>query len=173
MDIISHGLYGSIAFGRENRRNFLLAFFFGIAPDLFSFGLYTIGTWTGFFDHPDWRSGQHPDPSQIPLFVHTLYNYTHSLVIFLIVFGLVSAIRKRPWWIMGGWGLHILVDIPTHSDAFFPTPFLWPISSYHVNGVSWGHPSVFFPNVVLIVILYTWFYFFKKRKRASLEREAS
>lgn len=167
MDIVSHGLWGSLAFGRRNRRVFWYAFFLGIAPDLFSFGLYTVGTWTGFFDHPDWRSGRHPDPSQIPLFVHTLYNYTHSLVIFLAVFLVVWAIRRRPLWILGAWGLHILVDIPTHSSAFFATPFLWPLSNYRFDGVSWGTPWIFFPNVAALALLYIGWFFWRKRRLAA------
>lgn len=157
MDIVSHGLWGSLAFGRRNGRDFGLAFLIGIAPDLFSFGLYTLGTWVGVFDHPDWRSGRHPDPAAIPAFVHMLYDYTHSLVIFLIVFGLVWLIRRRPWWLLGAWALHILIDIPTHSFAFFPTPFLFPVSNYKFDGVSWGHPYIFFPNVILLAFLLIWF----------------
>ncbi|MFZ1626633.1 MAG: hypothetical protein WAT81_02400 [Candidatus Moraniibacteriota bacterium] len=44
MDIFSHGLYGGIAFGRRSRPRYWLAFFFGIAPDLFSFGLFFVLT---------------------------------------------------------------------------------------------------------------------------------
>jgi hypothetical protein len=28
------------------------------------------------------------------------------------------------------------MDIPTHSERF-PTPFLWPLSSYRIIGISW------------------------------------
>ncbi len=164
MDIVSHGLYGGVAFGRKNRTNFWLSFFFGVMPDLFSFGLFTAGTWIGLFDHPDWSSGRHPDPSQIPQFVSTFYDYTHSLVIFALVFGLVWLIRQRPWWIMAGWGLHILVDIPTHSSAFFPTPFLFPLSDFHIDGHPWSTPEIFLPNVILLIALYTWFYVVKPRR---------
>ena len=164
MDILSHGLYGSVTFGRKNRLSFWLSFFFGIAPDLFSFGFYTAGTWIGLFDHPDWSSGNHPDPSQIPLFVHTFYNYTHSLVIFALIFGLVWLVRRKPLWVMAGWGLHILVDIPTHSAEFFPTPFLWPISSFSVDGHPWSSPEIFIPNILLLCVLYAWFYIIKPRR---------
>lgn len=157
MDIVSHGLYGGVAFGRKNRKDFWWSFFFGIAPDFFSFGIFTIMTFLGLAPHPDWSSGRHPDPSQIPLYVHTLYDLTHSLVIFALVFGLVWIIRRRPWWIMGGWGLHILVDIPTHSSAFFPTPFLFPVSDFHIDGHPWSSPEIFIPNVILLIGLYTWF----------------
>lgn len=162
MDIISHGLWGSLAFGRKNRRSFWTAFFFGVAPDLFSFGFYIAGTWIGVFGHPDWSSGRHPDPSAIPLFVHSFYNVTHSLIIFGVVFGLIWLIRRKPFWGMSAWGLHVLFDIPTHSDGFFPTPFLWPLSDFHVSGIPWSHPAIFFPNVGLLLILYAWFFLVPK-----------
>lgn len=167
MDIISHGLWGSLAFGRKSRKNFWLAFFIGVAPDLLSFGILTGVTFLGFSDHPDWSSGQHPDPSQIPLYVHHLYDVTHSLVIFSVVFGLVWLLRKKPLYLLAPWALHILVDIPTHSNRFFPTPFLWPISDFTVNGIPWSSPFIFFPNVLLLIILYVTFFMIKKRSKKT------
>ncbi len=171
MDIVSHGLYGSVLFGRSSRKNFWIAFFFGIAPDLFSFGIYTVATWLGFFPHPDWTSGQHPAPEAIPQFVHTFYNFTHSFIVFGVIFLLIWLIRKKPYLLMFGWPLHILVDIPTHSDRFFPTPFLWPISDYKVNGHNWGSPEIFIPNVILLASLYLWFFLLKRRMRKQYPTE--
>jgi hypothetical protein len=165
MDILSHGLYGGVAFGRQSRKSFWLSFFFGVAPDFFSFGLYTIMSFLGMTNHPSFASGHHPDPSQIPEYVHVLYNLTHSLVLFSLVFGVVWLIRKKPLWEMAGFGLHILVDIPTHSSQFFPTPFLWPVSSFHIDGHSWGTPEIFLPNVLLLLALYSWFYIIKPRQK--------
>jgi hypothetical protein len=45
-------------------------------------------------------------------------------------------------WILAAWGLHILIDIPTHSLALFPTPFLWPVSDFKVNGIGWDNPII-------------------------------
>jgi hypothetical protein len=169
MDILSHGLYGGVAFGRKSRLSYWLAFFFGIAPDLFSFGLFTVLTFLGLAEHPDWSSGQHPDPSHIPAYVHSLYNGTHSLVIFMLVFGLVWFFRKKPLYEMLGWPLHILVDIPTHSEKFFPTPFLWPLSDFRINGHAWSDPWIFIPNVIFIMGLYLWFYVIRPCRRHSVE----
>lgn len=174
MDILSHGLYGGVAFGRKTQQSFWASFFFGIAPDLFSFGVFTAGTWVGIFDHPDWSSGQHPGPGQFPSFVQGSYDLTHSLVVFVLVFAAVWLIRQKPLWEMAGWGLHILVDIPTHSDAFFPTPFLWPVSSYSINGHPWSSPEIFIPNVILLIGLYGWFFVIKPwraRRKALQERK--
>lgn len=169
MDIISHGLYGGVAFGRRSRISYWLAFFFGIAPDLFSFGLFTILTFLGLAEHPDWSSGQHPDPTAIPAFVHSLYNGTHSLVVFAVVFAIVWLIRKKPLYEMLGWPLHILVDIPTHSEKFFPTPFLWPISDFQIDGHPWSDPRIFIPNLILLAGLYLWFYVIRPRRLKRLE----
>ena len=162
MDIISHGLWSSISFGRKNRRSFWLAFFFGVAPDLFSFGIFTMSIWLGFAHGLDWSGGP-PDPSLVPHYVHQMYNITHSMVVFAVVFGAIWLIRKKPVWEMLGWPLHILVDIPTHSDRFFPTPFLWPISDVHFSGIPWSRPEIFIPNVTLLIVLYVWFFIIRKR----------
>lgn len=162
MDIISHGLWGSLGFGRRSRKSFWVAFFFGIAPDLFSFGIFTATVWLGLVSGPDWAAGL-PDPSLIPQYVHGMYNVTHSLIVFAAAFGLVWLIRKKPLYELSAWGLHILVDIPTHSDRFFPTPFLWPLSDVSVNGTPWSHPWIFIPNVTLLILLYLWFFVVKKR----------
>ena len=161
MDIVSHGLYGAIAFGRKNRRSFWLSFFLGVSPDLFSFGTYFIATFLGFYPRLNF-SPEPPDPSLIPAYVGSLYNITHSLIIFLAVFLAVWLIRKKPLWELSAWGLHVLLDIPTHSYSFFPTPFLWPLSGIKIDGWHWGSPWIFIPNVAFLVLLYSWF-FIKKR----------
>ena len=157
MDFISHGLWGGIAFGRSSRRSLALAFLFGIAPDLLSFGPVVVGAIAAHgldFSH---RIGHPPDPAAIPAYVYHLYDLTHSLVVFGLAFALVWLLRRRPLWEMGAWGLHIVVDIFTHSTAFFPTPFLWPLFDVRFDGRSWADPVIFVPNVVLLVVLYAVF----------------
>jgi len=92
---------------------------------------------------------------------------THSLIIASVVIGLARLIRGKFLPEFFAWPLHILVDIPTHSNEFFPTPFLWPISNFHVDGISWGNPYIFFPNLVILATLYLWFFLSRKGKRSS------
>ncbi|MCX6780078.1 MAG: hypothetical protein NT034_02775 [Candidatus Magasanikbacteria bacterium] len=129
-------------------------------PDLFSFGILTVATTLGLSPRPDW--GGHPSNASVPTYVHSLYNITHSLVIFAAIFAVVWMVRRKPFLPMLAWGLHILFDIPTHSTDFFPTPFLWPFSSFKVNGVPWSHPIIFFPEIILLAIFYIWFFGIKK-----------
>jgi len=159
MDIISHGLWGGIVFGRKNKRDFWWAFALGVMPDLFSFGIFTVATTLGFSTRINW--GGHPMDSLVPEYVHLLYNISHSLVTFVVVFGVIYLIRKKPFLPMLAWLLHILMDIPTHTTEFFATPFLWPLSTVKVNGFSWGHPIILIPDLVILIILYIWFFIIK------------
>ena len=163
MDIISHGLYGGVAFGRNSKISYWKAFFFGVAPDLFSFGILFALSILSIASGPDFSDGP-PDPASIPQYVHSLYNVTHSLIVAISVIGVVWLVRGKPLLELFAWPLHIMVDIPTHSSDFFPTPFLWPISNFHVDGISWGMPYIFFSNIALLIVLYTWFYISRKKK---------
>lgn len=166
MDIVSHGLWGAIAFGRRTRSSFWSAFVFGIAPDLLSFGILTMAAMLGLAEQPDFSHGTPPE-STIPQYVHHLYNVTHSLVVFLVVFLLVWTLVKRPVWELSAWGLHVLMDIPMHSFAFFSTPFLWPLSDWKIDGWQWLTPSIVIPNAILLILLYAWYFMQKKRRKSQ------
>jgi len=164
MDFLSHGLWGGIALGRGSRRSFWTAFGFGVAPDLFSFGLvFANGLLTHGLDFFN-GLGHPPEPAAIPAYVYTLYNATHSLAVFAAVFALVWWLRGRPLWELGAWGLHIAVDIFTHSAEFFPTPFLWPLSDARVNGVPWSDPRIFFSNLLALTLVYGGWAWWRRRR---------
>jgi hypothetical protein len=167
MDIVSHGLWGALAFGRESRRSFWLAFLLGMGPDLSAFGPFFLLVFLGIKQRP--RFTEPPDPAIFPPFVHETYNVSHSLIVFALLFALLWIIFRRPIWEFSAWGLHILFDIPTHSYRFFPTPFLWPVSNFYIDGHPWSRPEIFIPNVILLVVLYAW-YFGKRCWKASRGR---
>jgi membrane-bound metal-dependent hydrolase YbcI (DUF457 family) len=162
MDVISHGLWGGIAFGRKNPKNYIIAFLIGMSPDVFSFGIFMLARILGLSKEINFSS-EHLDQNLVPQYVHILYNITHSFVIFAIVFLLVWFFLKKPYWLLGAWFLHILVDIPSHSFSFFPTPFLWPIYNFKIDGIGWGNPVIFFPDVAILILLYAMFWYKKRR----------
>ena len=96
-----------------------------------------------------------------------LYQFSHSIVIFAAVFALVWIIRRRPSWLLLFWLLHILIDIPTHSMRFYPTPFLWPLSSYQFNGISWGQPWFMILNYSALAAAYLFLLVRRLRRRSS------
>jgi hypothetical protein len=158
VDILSHGLWGGIAFGRKSRPSYWLAFVIGLAPDLLSFGVLYGAVALGLAQRPDFSHGTPPE-STIPQYVHDLYNLTHSLVLFSLVFLLAWGLRGRPLWELAAWGLHVLVDVPTHSSAFFATPVFWPLSDWKFDGWQWMTPGILIPNYLSLALLYGWFAF--------------
>lgn len=174
MDTISHGLWGSIAFGKSEgwrgRRKvgaLFLAFVIGMMPDLLSFGPHFFSwAFAGFPAYPiEPGTTGAPALASLPWFVVPAYRITHSLVIWAAVFLVLRWIFGRRAWIFGAWGLHILCDIPTHSTRYFPTPFLWPFPTPYVDGIMWGAPWFMAVNYasIAVVIFILWL----RRRRAS------
>ncbi|MFB3776691.1 MAG: hypothetical protein ACE141_03740 [Bryobacteraceae bacterium] len=166
MDIFAHGAWAGaagIAAERKLRRRVLvpLAMLWGGFPDLFAFTpVFVLVAWMRFIDgvavpgrffifSPAVRDA-------MPAFLRPdeLYHYSHSLVVFALVFGAVWLLRRRPALVMLGWPLHILMDIPTHRAGRYGTPFLWPISSYVFDGISWGQRWFMILNWSLIGAAY-------------------
>ncbi|MBI4276464.1 hypothetical protein HY629_01345 [Candidatus Uhrbacteria bacterium] len=151
MDFFAHGLWTSVVYWKERRRDWLWAIFFGVMPDFVAFGPFFIEE---FREHA--TLFRHHEVSLIPTYVYMMYNLGHSLVVFGLVFTLVWWLRgRRVWWPLGGWALHVLLDIPTHSIEFFGTPFLFPFASYRFDGIPWSHPWFLTINWVALVIVYS------------------
>jgi hypothetical protein len=158
MDIFAHGLWTAAAARGVNRkapRRLRLPWvvFFGVFPDLFAFSVpVTLALWLrvtgGVAALPP---GHHMPFREL---AWSLYRYSHSLIIFTAAFGIVWLIARRPVIEMLGWALHILIDIPTHSLRFFATPFLWPLSDYRFNGISWGNRWFMLANYTALAIVY-------------------
>jgi len=167
MDVFSHGIWTGILCKIANKKikkklNLWLSVFFGVFPDVFSFAMLfiwlisqiTFGN-LGFKDMPKLDETEPAVQDKLSIFdlTSTLYSLSHSLFVFLIVFLIVTLILKQPLLEMLGWLFHIIIDIPTHSYKFYPTPFLWPFSSWKFNGISWGTPWFMILNVSAIVIM--------------------
>ena len=166
MDFVSHGLWGGITLGRKNKKTFWQAFLISIAPDVLSFGTFFLLIILGFIQRPNFGVGPH-DPSSFPSLIYIIYNVTHSFVIFALVFLVLYLIFKKPFWLLLVWGLHIFLDIFTHSFEFFPTPFLWPISDFKLDLWAWGDGNlwIYIPNIAFLIFLYSWFFIVKRRRK--------
>lgn len=185
MDILAHGLWSGIAYKVSRRKakkllNLNKFIFWGVFPDLFSFiALFGWFSWQLVFNGTS--PSDLPMPHEVEPFpsdtififklTYTLYNLSHSLFIFAVVFVLATIIFKKPIWELNAWFIHILIDIPSHSYQFFPTPFLWPFSSYRFNGFYWGMPYFLIFNYLVIFIIYLIFYRFKKRNDQKIIQE--
>ena len=148
MDILAHGLWTAALFkyfNKKNKFNLKLAAFWGVFPDIFAFTIpFIYILWNIIFNKFSPPSPAALEPvSKMPLsnLTHILYNISHSIIIFLLIFILSVIIFRKIFWEIFGWLLHILIDIPSHSYNFFPTPFLWPLSDWKfTQGISWISP---------------------------------
>tara|TARA_B100001123_G_scaffold139812_1_gene162463 strand:- start:1828 stop:2313 length:486 start_codon:yes stop_codon:yes gene_type:complete len=160
MDTLSHALWGKGLFGYRKYRWY--SFLFGALPDLFSFGIYFIHS---IFFSSSPVMGR-PTRSEIPEWVYSLYDISHSLVIASIIIFIAYKINKEFAFPMLAWPAHIILDFFTHSIEFFPTPILWPISDFKFDGIPWSNPIIFFTNVLLIFLLFI----YRRKKSNSLKK---
>ena len=151
MDIFAHGLWSYAIF--HNKKYVWWATLFGVLPDILSFGiLFFVNIFKNNF-----HRGL-PQIETLPKWLFVAYNFTHSLVLFIVILLVIFLITKNWYWPLLAWAIHILIDIPTHSTRFFPTPFLWPISSYVFNGISWATPWFMLVNYGSLIIVFILIY---------------
>lgn len=156
MDYFSHGLWSYVFFHRIKRP--VLAIIFGLLPDTLSWGIYLF--YRLFTGHVLGR----PQLGQIPAWVFMLYNISHSIFVAAAVIAVVWAILKRFPIYMLAWPIAILMDIPTHTRWFLPTPFLWPFSDWRFPGISWGNRTFMLINYCLILVSLIVILVLQKRK---------
>ena len=147
MDIFAHGLWTYAIF--HKKKYVWLAVLFGLLPDILSFGIIFVMNLV----NRNFHSGP-PAIHTLPKWLFAAYNLTHSLVMFFVIFVLIYILTRKWFWALTAWGIHILIDIPTHSLRYFPTPFLWPLSDYVFNGISWGTPWFMLVNYSALMIVF-------------------
>ncbi len=181
MDVFSHGLYGGalskIVSEKTGRSmSFRQSVWWGVFPDLFAFAIPM--AWMFFqvlFGNVNFSELPRPGNSHLLQtsstaaevfgWSSTLYNYSHSLIIFALVFLGVWMFRRKPPLEMLAWVTHIFMDIPTHTAQFYPTPIFWPVSDIKFSGISWGTPWFMVLNYTVIITLY---WVFRKRKKTKV-----
>lgn len=170
MDTLAHALFSGAlrkkVAGQKplSRWTFVWALWWGAFPDVFAFWpilLSMIATGS---------LARTPNILGIP--IRTLYNYSHSIVIAILVVIIVFLIwkyvlkRGLPYAILG-WPLHIIFDIPTHTPERFPVHFLYPLSDWTLPfGIYWSTIWFWILTWVVIIAIYIG-YFLYRRKRSS------
>src|SRR3989344_5446039 len=149
MDFFAHIAWTYIIFNKLKKKELYLALLFGALPDIIGWGgLLMFNLVNGTFGRPNLAA--------IPRWTWTLYGISHSIVVFGIVMLVIWLITRRLYVFMLAYPIEILMDIPTHSREFLPTPFLWPISDWKFPGFSWGQEWFMLLNWSLIIMLITY-----------------
>lgn len=174
MDILAHALWtaaAAIAARRKWKRpvSVIWTAAWGVLPDLVVFAIpAAVRIWrlmTGAANSllPDGRGPRFE-------WVWTLYNATHSALVFATCFGAVWLLLRRPVWEMLGWALHILIDVFTHQ-GLFAINFLWPAWSLHLDGIRWETPWVLAVTYAGAAMVYL-FLWTRRSSRANQKRFA-
>ncbi len=169
MDFLSHLLWTAALYkyvNKNHKASFRLwqAAFWGVFPDLVLVPGFVWMLWqllAGASFHNAWSMHVEPVTPSFYFFLEftrLAYSFTHSLVIFVLVFGILYLWKGRYFWLLGGWLFHIVLDVPTHTYKFYPTPVLWPISSFRFSGIAWHEPWFLIVNYAALILTYVWLF---------------
>jgi hypothetical protein len=144
VDVFSHLFWTMLAFHGE--RPFWLWALLGTLPDILTWGPWTVPLiarrrWNEF------------DLNRVPGWVMGLYGATHNLFTPLALWGAAFAATGQVVTAPLAWLLHVLMDAPTHSRHFLPTPILWPVSDWRFPGVRWGQRWFMAGNIAAMAAL--------------------
>ncbi len=176
MDILAHSLWAIVLvkFLRDKyqqKAHLGLAALFGMIPDLIAFTFLTIWALFNFgLVHPEAHGADMPGTFGpfLSMLSETLYSFSHSLIIISIIFLVLYIIYNKVYFVLLGWPLHILLDIPTHTSDFYPTPFLWPLSSFTVSGIQWSVHWFMALNYSLLTLVLI--FVFRKELKSYIKR---
>ena len=158
MDTLSHALWGRGLFGYRGSR--WLPIFFGVFPDLLSFGtLFVIRIIKGDLNYsglPTLESLLQLEP--FPQWIFAMDNITHSFVTAFFFISIMYYFKRELVWPMLSWPFHIVLDFAFHTKELFPVKLFWPLTDFYIDGISWSHPAVWFSNGagIIILFIYRW-----------------
>ncbi len=112
--------------------------------------------------------GEEPGmPAMFALAAHHLHCIMHSGIVAVTITALVSLTYRRLWIPLLAWWSHILIDVLTHSDDYYPSPIFYPITYWGFDGLAWNRPAFVAMNYALLVALYAWLLLTGARKKAG------
>jgi hypothetical protein len=155
MEILAHGLWTAAAAITAKRSiparlSIGWSVWWGVFPDVMAFGpSIAAALWLKLAG----ALAQGGAPQRIHIGV-PLYPAAHSLIVFGLAFGISSLLARRIVLPMLGWLLHILIDIPTHSLAYYATRLFWPFSDLRVDGIPWWTPWLWASTYGALAVVY-------------------
>lgn len=159
MEIVAHGLWAAAAAITAKRRTDVRVrvawtVWWAAFPDVLAFAPpVVVGLWLRLASGPNAGSANGHGLPHVHLGL-PLYQAGHSLIVFLLAFGLTTILARRIVFEMLGWLLHIAIDIPTHSFSYYATRFLWPVSDFRIDGIAWWTPWFWAATYAALAVVY-------------------
>jgi hypothetical protein len=163
MDTLSHAVWGWALLRHRGRRAGALGALAGAAPDLLFFVPSKIDAvarhgWGVLDEGRDpgmWRDGGPPLTPALVEAYDRFYVWTHSLAMLAAACLIAWGLRRRAaLWLALPYAVHVLMDVPTHER--YQTKPLHPLSGWSFEGLTWSDARIFWPHVVLLVLVTAW-----------------
>ena len=169
MDILAHGLWAGAGMAWAQRHRVLsrpvvvATVVLAVIPDLAHLLPSLVwtaggaGSWQAVLAYAVAQPGQEPStPALVQWLTHHLHCIFHSAVIA----GAVTVFVRwcwGVWWIpLLGWWSHIVIDVPTHSNSFYPVPVLYPFTQAGFDGLAWNTPWFMALNYLALAAAWGW-----------------
>ncbi len=169
MDIVAHTLWagaGMAALGRRvpvAPRTIAAAMALAALPDLLhllpiaAWWLFGKGSASAVLAHAFPVPGQLPAlPPLVAAWSYHLHCTLHSALVAGAVTLLSWAVLRSLWLPLLGWWSHLVIDVFTHSAAFFSTPILYPFSERGFDGLAWNTPWFMALNYLALATVAGW-----------------
>lgn len=169
MDLLAHAVWAGIgvAWARRrwvvSRRTAVGTVALAVVPDLLQglplLALVLAGALDGsaLLHYATASPGQEPALSPTAaLLTHHLHCIGHSAVIAGAATLLMWAWRRALWIPLLGWWSHIVIDVLTHSAAFYPSPVFYPFTYWGFDGVAWNKPWFLVLNYTAMAAALLW-----------------
>ena len=181
MDILSHTLWvvAGVEVARRRRiivgrRDIVASAILAALPDVihlvpvFAWVLLGNGSLASLYQYAIALPGDEPSmPAIVVLTAHHLHCIMHSGIVAGAITALVWLMHQRLWIPLLAWWSHILIDVFTHSDDYYPSPIFYPITYWGFDGFAWNRPAFVAMNYTLLVALYAWLLFTRVRQKAG------
>ena len=142
--IVVHGLIGYILFDMKG-------VVYGILPDLIGFGYYFLRLFMDYKFNKNDSLLKIISPNKMNTLDWNLYDISHSLILWLILMYLLK--EKAIYAAI----ISIIMDIFLHSSNGWRGPtFLYPISNYAYDGISWNKPLGILITGVITLLIYVY-----------------
>lgn len=165
MDIVAHGLWAGLGLRWLARRRpvargaAVAAVVLAVVPDLahmmpvLAWTLFDNGSFAALVDYAMAMPGNEPSlPPWVALWSHHFHCVMHSALIAGAVTLLLWPWRRVAGLALGGWWLHIVIDVLTHSAEFYPVPVLYPLTQRGFDGLAWNTPWFMVANYAALVL---------------------
>lgn len=170
MDILAHALWAGagVMLARQRGRRITsrtaaLTVALAAAPDIphllpiVGWSILGGGDWATITGYANAVPGQEPVvPPWVQWLSHNLHCFMHSAVVAGVLTLLIYARTRSLWIPLLGWWSHIVIDVFTHSQDYYPSPVLWPFTREGFNGVAWNTPVFMVINYAALAVVYGW-----------------